>query len=85
MIEKEHKIPGGKLVRIRATIEEGTISTIEIHGDFFLHPEATISAIEEALIGVRVEEVADTVRDTLEAHNAQLIGCSPQDIQRTLE
>jgi lipoate---protein ligase len=80
-IENEYKVPGGKLIRIRATIVDGRITMIEIHGDFFLHPESALELIEDELIGARLDEVAARINRTLAAQSAQLIGCAPEDIE----
>jgi predicted ATP-grasp superfamily ATP-dependent carboligase len=83
-IEREHKVPEGKLIRIRTRIENGCIEAIEIHGDFFLHPEQTIMAIEKDLIGAPLDEIAQRINRTLETHDAQLIGCSSEAIESTI-
>lgn len=45
MMYAEEKVPGGKLARV--TIRQD--GSIEITGDFFVHPEEGISLIENAL------------------------------------
>jgi hypothetical protein len=45
MRAEEEKVPGGKLVRV----SRGRNGRIEVSGDFFLHPEESITLIEDAL------------------------------------
>jgi hypothetical protein len=42
-----YKVPGGKLLKIKLTPSEGRIRAIVIKGDFFLHPEETLIALED--------------------------------------
>ncbi|MEM4254881.1 MAG: lipoate protein ligase C-terminal domain-containing protein [Candidatus Norongarragalinales archaeon] len=48
------KVEGGKLVSIEVSVEKGLIAKAKITGDFFLHPEESITALENALVGVKV-------------------------------
>jgi lipoate---protein ligase len=51
-----YKIPGGKLVKIFLDEHEGVVTSIKITGDFFLHPEEAIEALEQVLVGVELNE-----------------------------
>ena len=48
------KVAGGKLVSIELSAEENVISGVKITGDFFLHPEESISDLESSLVGVKI-------------------------------
>lgn len=79
-----YKVPNGKLLRIRAQITDGVIETIELSGDFFLHPEPLITTIESSLRNTPIDEVAERIERTLSEHEATLIGCSPHDIEEAI-
>ena len=74
------KVTGGKLVRIKVEFTD-SIRTLQISGDFFLHPEETLEALEKALVGIPVstplpaleEHIATIVR----MHKAEMLGITP--------
>lgn len=78
----ERKMTGGKLVKARVEFE-ATIAQARFFGDFFLHPEETIHAIEAALVGLpahtSLHELETTIASVLEQQKAELIGASPRD------
>ncbi|MEW6748326.1 MAG: lipoate protein ligase C-terminal domain-containing protein [Candidatus Micrarchaeota archaeon] len=80
----EEKIAGGKLVCIEISATGGRVVSASITGDFFLHPEERINAMESALIGVQLEESEDSVAVILEhaLGDGQLIGASVRDLAR---
>ena len=81
----DYKVPGGKLLRIDADIEYNIIRDIRIYGDFFIHPEEGITAIEDAL---RNQELGTTKlhkRLTGATQNLQMIGLSAEDIMAVLD
>lgn len=49
------KTPGGKLVAVDFSIEDGALRHVQVHGDFFLHPEEVLEAITAALDGAPVD------------------------------
>lgn len=55
----ENKIPGGKLVVVDVTEDDGRITEAVVSGDFFLEPEEAFTALREALVGASVHD--DTV------------------------
>ncbi|MGQ9542578.1 MAG: lipoate protein ligase C-terminal domain-containing protein [Candidatus Bathyarchaeia archaeon] len=77
----EIKVPGGKLLRVKCTVDMNIISNIQITGDFFIHPEETIQSLEDELTGVAAEE--DTVRrkilEFFRRVECVLIGAGPDD------
>ena len=60
-----YKVPDGKLLKIFLEKEADTIQDIKITGDFFLHPEEKISALEDAIRGLKLDE--NTLRQKLKA------------------
>ena len=48
------KVVGGKLVSIEVSAEDNVVSGVKITGDFFLHPEESISDLESSLVGVKI-------------------------------
>ena len=50
------KVPGGKLVRVHLQYDPFQLLKVSITGDFFMHPEDALEAIEDALIGARLQE-----------------------------
>ena len=47
----DHKVPGGKLLRVEVEIEAGVVLRALVHGDFFAHPEESFEAAEAELVG----------------------------------
>lgn len=84
-ISADHKVPGGKLLRVRLTLDETTspprIATLQIHGDFFMHPEDAIEDLEGRLIGVHCN--ADALRPHVQAFfdsDIQVLGADVEGI-----
>ena len=86
METSSYKVPGGKLLRITLSREDGRISTIKITGDFFLHPESTLDEIEKNLVGVMLlhSELQEKIELVIAEMNATLIGATAADIARTI-
>ena len=81
------KVPEGKLLRV--SIEgNNKIEKISINGDFFLHPEETLAAIEKSLRGsnfdTSIEDYAENISEVLYQYEANFVGVSPQDIAETI-
>ena len=94
------KVVGGKLLRIKIDADEPTnangepnpsarIHTVQIHGDFFLHPEEAVTDIEQELQGIRLKEQPEVITriilDALNRQNAAFIGVSAEDITATIQ
>lgn len=87
------KVPGGKLLRVKVRTNESaqsteTITDIQISGDFFLHPEESLPAIEKNLIGLpkngAQQLLAAKIRTVLSRQHAAFIGVTPEDIAQTI-
>jgi hypothetical protein len=78
--EAMHK--AGKLVRVTVVSEEDLISGISISGDFFTQPYVgAVSGLEDALVGVPIEESAlrSRVNEAFERLGLMVFGAGPED------
>ena len=80
----EYKVPGGKLLRMHIKSEKNTILQIRIAGDFFMHPEESITLIESALIGTPLNQVGQVLKDFIKNNNIKIIGFDIKDIEKML-
>ncbi len=82
------KVTGGKLISIRVEFN-GSIDKIEIMGDFFLHPEESISYIEESILNTRTDEpeaaLAQRISNVAESKKIEMIGVTPEAIASTVK
>ena len=79
------KVPNGKLVRIKVDYDT-IINSIQITGDFFLHPEDTIELLEKSVTGASAtSDVAffkNNFETVIKKSNATLIGVTTDDLAR---
>ncbi|MBI5228383.1 hypothetical protein HY988_07360 [Candidatus Micrarchaeota archaeon] len=82
----QEKVPGGKLVcmEIWPSQDGSAASKVKITGDFFLHPEDSITDIENSLVGLSLacsqNELTNKIQNSLNKNNAQLIGVTPEQL-----
>ena len=62
----EIKVPGGKLVVVDVTTDEGRITDARVSGDFFLEPDEAYEALGPALTGASVSETTDELQARLD-------------------
>lgn len=84
----EQKVPGGKLVSVR--LEYGRrIKSIQILGDFFVHPEDVLYKVEKGLIGISAsaskDEIAGKISKIVAMAGAEMIGVTPDAIAETIK
>lgn len=83
-ITAELKVKGGKLVRVRVAFDESIVFQVQITGDFFIHPEDGLDAIENVFIGMRVppspNEIERLVNEVVTRGNMKIMGFSPNDL-----
>jgi lipoate---protein ligase len=83
------KVPGGKLVRIKVDCNDTVMNSIQITGDFFLHPEYAIEQLESALIGITREQdpiiLHNIIATILANNNAQFVGVTIGDLVRLIK
>ena len=79
------KVPGGKLVRLKVDFDK-VINSVQITGDFFLHPEEAVEKLERCLIGCAAAEpearFAQKLNAAIAANSITLIGVSAEDLAR---
>jgi lipoate-protein ligase A len=80
----EEKVPNGKLVCIEVFAKADSVERVKITGDFFIHPEDTVNAIENSFIGVRLSVPESELLPMLKKAigDAQLIGVTSEDLAR---
>jgi len=92
MYQATLKVGGGKLLRVKMELENVEenlkIGSLNLTGDFFLHPEDTLPELEKALCGLdwpAEEKVyVDGVEGVLNRNGAKFIGVSAQDIAQAI-
>jgi lipoate-protein ligase A len=67
----ELKVEGGKMLRAECSVDNNRIKSVKISGDFFLHPEESITTLEESLIDIKADrnEVNSIVENFIDAGN----------------
>jgi len=83
--EAVHK--AGKLIRVTVVSEEGVIRGVSISGDFFTMPfMGAVSGLEEALVGVALEEgaLAEAVAGAYERLGLMVFGAGQGDFVAAL-
>jgi hypothetical protein len=80
-----YKAPQGKLLRIKADIEDSVIQEITITGDFFIHPEEALLKIEKILQGKRVENIKEIMEEFMAENNVEIVGFTPKDLEEALK
>lgn len=77
----ELKVPGGKLLRVDCAVEDQVLVRVKLSGDFFLHPEESITILEERLKGVKAEEAEiKSIVEGFIGEGRLLIGLEPRHI-----
>ncbi len=84
----QRKVPGGKLLRVRLDHEGGIITSVQISGDFFLHPEDGLQVLERCLVGLPTsmdERTLETLlQDEVSSHGLEVLGFGPRDLAWTI-
>ncbi len=84
----QRRVPGGKRVRVHLELEGGAVMVAEISGDFFLYPEDSLKALEDALVGLSASTTEGSVLALVEhifaSHNITSFGFTPHDLARTI-
>ena len=79
----EYKVPGGKLVVVDLTVDDGRIAQAQVSGDFFLEPDSALDSINAALRGLPADAgeamVAAAVRMAL-GDGVTLFGITPEGV-----
>ena len=78
-MKAEYKIPGGKLLACTIETENNVITELKISGDFFMHPEESIGELEKAILGSKVDDYPEKIRDFFEENRVTLFGIAVKD------
>ena len=82
------KVPGGKLIEVKLNYSN-SIQSIQILGDFFLYPEASLKDIENSLLNLKVNEseenIARIVSNVVKNKSITLMGITPEAIAKTIK
>lgn len=81
----DYKVPGGKLVRIDADVEEGYIKDIHITGDFFMHPEESIAEVEASLRHQMIGSATIAKQLVKALKKTEMVGISVQELLNALD
>ena len=80
----EYKIPGGKLVSAEVDVDGTRLAKVKITGDFFMHPEEAIVALESVLKGIRIAELEDVVTRFFDRNQVSLFGIAQGDFVKVV-
>jgi len=83
VVHKVHKAPGG-LMRGASEIKDERIVSTSLSGDFFFYPAEKLAALEEALAGVKLDEVESTIVGFYQAEGIESPGIKPADFARVI-
>ena len=68
---------------------ETKIDSLQINGDFFLHPEESLQKIETALLGLPLNSegqvFSQKIQEALDKEKAAFIGITADDIAQTMK
>ncbi len=80
VVEANHK--AGKLIRLRAEVHGDEMLDLRISGDFFVIPKETMSALEERLIGSKLDEdtLFSEISKFYESEKPESPGVTPRDL-----
>lgn len=84
-ISHDYKVPNGKLLRCKATIQNGIITKILITGDFFIHPEDVIEKLEANLKGKDLNDLdITTIVNNSFSVNSTIVGFDKNDLMNLI-
>lgn len=86
MTKVTYKVVGGKLLKINLQSENKTITKITLTGDFFLHPEESITILENQLMGTYIDEntILKRIEDIKEQNNITFFGFRAEDLTKAI-
>ncbi len=78
----QQKVPNGKLAKVKIDCTDSKISSLQITGDFFIHPEEKIKEIEELFndLDINFEQNIGLlkVKNLIKKENIVMIGITPE-------
>ena len=86
MGKSAYKVPGGKLIKIELSESNGTIESVKIMGDFFMHPEEAMDSLEKGLAGVAVnhDSIIDAATELMQENNIELFGINAEALAEAI-
>ena len=84
-MKAEYKIPKGKLLACTVETTNDRITELKISGDFFMHPEDSIIDLEKAILGSRVADYPDKIRDFFNKTDIKLLGVAQEDFINVIQ
>jgi hypothetical protein len=83
-VEGLGKPEGCKLIRISAELEDDTLKSIRIRGDFFASPEEVFDQIEKALEGTRLRDLANVFDSLIREKGVETCGINGPGLAEVL-
>ena len=84
----EYKTPGGKLVIADFDVQDGSLASVEVSGDFFLEPPEALAditaALEDAPADLAEKEFADRISAAL-GPEVEMVGFSAEAVARAVK
>lgn len=68
----------GKLLRCTLTLQNGVIADVRFTGDFFMMPGDAVAKLEQHLVGLTPDEVADAITMFFTDADAEMLGVAPE-------
>lgn len=79
----EYKVPGGKLVVVDLTVNEGRLAQVQVSGDFFIEPDTALEQINQALQGLAADSSEQAISAAITAGlppRVQLYGITAEGV-----
>ena len=80
------KVPGGKLLKVTADIDNGVLASVQITGDFFVYPEEELYHLEQLLRFHPLDRdlLLYMIQSYLTQNNVQFYGITPEALTDAL-
>jgi lipoate-protein ligase A len=78
-----YKAPGG-LIRGDVEVADDVFSSVALSGDFFFYPAEKLAELSQVLVGTKIGEVEQTIREFYSAHGIESPGVEPADFARVV-
>ena len=85
IVNKDYKVPGGKLLRVQVEVESGVVRNALVRGDFFAHPEEAFEAAEGLLAGLPADRLGAAALSLFSKAPLRIFGAEAADIAHALE
>jgi len=75
----------GKMLRLDFDIKDNKLVYIKISGDFFIHPEDAIDAIEELILNKDLNDIEGLLNDYVINNQIKIVGFSVSEFVSVLK